>query len=203
MPERTRASTLTDVDALHKTIRPKIGDGPCRIGHILAGQGVKADPGCGAGEMKALDTLTIVTVADSGPPESAALLPAGLRLLALLTTAQGLIMLSYAAADLLVALINGAQEWGAVWFLVVGLGLWGSGLLWVAHGLRRRRRWAFTPVVFTQLMFAVLAVSFFGGAATTARIVWALILVFAVVVLRLAFSGPVRDALITPRSPSG
>ena len=163
-------------------------------------------PGVGSRTRASLDTLTIVTVADSdadpdadsGPPESAALLPAGLRLLALLTTAQGLIMLSYAAADLLLALINGAEEWGAVWFLVVGLGLWGLGLLWVAHGLRKRRRWAFTPVVFTQLMFAVLSVSFFGNATLTARIVWALVLIFAVVMLRLVFSGPVRDALIIP-----
>lgn len=157
-------------------------------------------PGMRGGQRAAIGTLTSVTAADSGPPDSAALLPFQLRLLALLTTTQGLIMLSYAAADLLVALINGAQEWGAVWFLVVGLGLWGVGLMWVAHGLRMRRRWAFTPVVFTQLMFAVLAVSFFGGAALTARIVWALVLVFAVVMLRLAFSAPVRDALITPRS---
>jgi hypothetical protein len=148
-----------------------------------------------------MGTLTIVTAADSGPPDSAALLPPGLRMLALLTTIQGLITPGYAVVDLLLALSSVAEEWGAVWFLVVGLGLWGLGLLWVAHGLRRRRRWAFTPVVFTQLMFAVLAVSFFGGAAVTARIVWALILVFAVVMLRLAFSGPVREALITPRTP--
>ena len=135
----------------------------------------------------------------TSPELSPALLPPQLRLLAILTTLQGLIMLAYAAADLILAAVNGSEEWGAVWFLVVGLGLWGLALLWVARGLRRRKRWAFTPVVFTQLMFGLLAVSFFGSASTTARIVWALVFVFAATMLRLAFAKPVRDALITPR----
>ena len=127
-----------------------------------------------------------------------ALLPPQLRLLALLTTAQGLIMLAYAAADVLVGLVGGAQEWGAVWFVVVGLGTWGVGLFWVAHGLRARRRWAFTPVVFTQLMFGLLALSFFGHASIVGKVAWAAVLVLAVMNLRLVFSRAVRDQLIPP-----
>jgi hypothetical protein len=132
--------------------------------------------------------------------ESAALLPPQLRLLALLTTAEGLVMIAYVAGYLVVAIVHGAEQWGAVWFLVVGLGLWGAALLFVAHGLRRLRRWSFTPVVFTQLMFGLLALSFFGQASTPARLVWGTVLIAAVVVLRLAFSRPVRELLITPRA---
>lgn len=132
------------------------------------------------------------------PDESAALLPPQLRLLALFTTAQGIVMITYAAADVLLAVVNGADEWGAVWFLVIGLGIWGSGLLLVARGLRRRRRWAFTPVVFTQLMFSLLAISFFGEASTPAKVVWGVVLIVAVVMLRLVFARDVRDALIPP-----
>jgi len=107
-------------------------------------------------------------------------------------------MITYVAAYLVVAIVQGAEQWGAVWFLVVGLGLWGAALLVVAHGLRRRRRWSFTPVVFTQLMFGFLALSFFGQASTPARLVWGTVFIAAVVVLRLAFSRAVRDVLITP-----
>ena len=124
--------------------------------------------------------------------------PASLRLLAALVVLEGLLMLAYVVADLLLALANGSDEWGAVWFLVVGLGAWGVGLLWVARGLVQQRRWAFTPVLFTQLIFGLVAVSFFGNATTLYKVVWALVVVLAVVVLRLLFSREVRDALITP-----
>jgi hypothetical protein len=121
-------------------------------------------------------------------------------LLALLTAAEGLIMIGYAAADLALASSQADTEWGAVWFVVVGLGLWGMGLLLVARGLLKCRRWAFTPVVFTQLMFGILAFSFFGEAATLARVGWGGVLVLATITLRLVFSRSVRDTLITPNT---
>ena len=111
-------------------------------------------------------------------------------------------MLAYGAADLLLAVADGSPEWSAVWFVVCGLGVWGIALLWVAHGLRKRRRWAFTPVVFTQLMLGVLAISFIGAATTPAKVVWGLLFIFGVVVLRLAFSREVREALITAGPPA-
>ncbi|MEO8329138.1 MAG: hypothetical protein ABI586_03945 [Candidatus Nanopelagicales bacterium] len=126
--------------------------------------------------------------------------PAALRLLALLTAGEGLAMIAYALADVVIAIVGGSDQWGAVWFVVVGLGLWGIGLLFCARGLLRLRRWAFTPVVFTQLMFGLLTVSFFGAASVVAKTAWGLVLVIAVVMLRLAFSRDVRDALITPAS---
>jgi hypothetical protein len=127
-----------------------------------------------------------------------AIVPPQLRLLAVLVGAQGVVMIAYAAADLVLALVNGVEEWGAVWFLVIGLGAWGLGLLAVARGLVRLKRWAFTPVVFTQLMFAVVSISFFGAATTPAKLVWGTVLIVAVVVLRLAFARDVREALIAP-----
>jgi len=107
-------------------------------------------------------------------------------------------MIGYALADLVVAAINDSDQWGAVWFVVVGFGLWGVALLWTARGLVRRRRWAFTPVVFTQLMFGILAISFFGEASLLAKISWGAVLVLAIVILRLAFDRTVREWLITP-----
>ncbi len=107
-------------------------------------------------------------------------------------------MIGYALADLVVAWLNGSDEWGAVWFVVVGFGVWGLGLVWSARGLLRQRRWAFTPVVFTQLMFGILAISFFGEASLIAKIAWGGVFILAVVILRLAFDRKVRDYLITP-----
>ena len=107
-------------------------------------------------------------------------------------------MIGYALADLVVAAINDSDQWGAVWFVVVGFGLWGFALLWSARGLVRRRRWAFTPVVFTQAMFGILAISFFGEASLLAKISWGAVLVLAIVILRLAFDRTVREWLITP-----
>ena len=141
-----------------------------------------------------MDTLPAVTP-DSTMPENP---PTQLRLLALLTAAEGLIMIGYALADLVAAAINESDQWGAVWFVVVGFGLWGFSLLWTARGLVRRRRWAFTPVVFTQLMFGILAISFFGEASLIAKISWGAVLALAIVILRLAFDRTVREWLITP-----
>jgi len=131
-------------------------------------------------------------------PESYVVVPPQLRLLALLVGGQGIVMIAYAAADVVAAVVGGSDEWGAVWFLVVGLGGWGVGLLIVARGLRRSKRWAFTPVVFTQLMFGLLAVSFFGAASTPAKLVWGAVLAAAVVMLRLVFARDVRQALLDP-----
>ncbi|HVQ89186.1 MAG TPA: hypothetical protein VMT88_13505 [Actinomycetes bacterium] len=141
---------------------------------------------------------TLPAVTPEPEPEALPNPPGALRLLALLTAAEGLVMIGYAMADLVIAAVAGSDQWGAVWFVVVGLGLWGLGLLWSARGLLRVRRWAFTPVVFTQLMFGLLALTFFGSASVVAKVAWGAVFTLAVVVLRLAFARDVRNALITP-----
>jgi len=145
-------------------------------------------------------TLAAVT-AESSPEPPAIGLPARLRLLALLTALEGLMLLTYAAADLVLAAADDNAEWGAVWFVVVGLGLWGVGLIWVSWGLRHRRRWAFTPVLFTQLIFGLIGLTVFGSATVPAQIVSGTVVVLAVVLLWLLFSREVRNALIPP--PAG
>ena len=76
------------------------------------------------------------------------------------------------------------------------LGLWAAGLVWVARGVVRGKRWAFTPTLFTQLIFGVIAVSVFGAAGTAARVVWGCVLALAVVVLRLLLSREAREHLV-------
>lgn len=115
-------------------------------------------------------------------------------------------MVAYAAADIVSALGSGPGDptnWGAVSFAVTLLLLWGGLLLAASRGLLAHQRWAFTPVVFTQLMFAVLAVEFLPTAASASKGVWAAILVSAVVVVSLSFSRPVRQVIADPRRFDG
>ena len=76
------------------------------------------------------------------------------------------------------------------------LGLWSAGLFVVSRGVLAGRRWAFTPILFTQGLFGIAGITFFGAAAPVARVVWGLVIVGAVVVLRLLFSREVREHLI-------
>ena len=91
-------------------------------------------------------------------------------------------------------------EWGAVWFVAVVMGLWCAGLVVVSRGVVAGRRWAFTPILFTQGLFGIAAITFFGAAAPMTRVVWGLVVVVAVVVLRLLFSREVRQHLIYDNS---
>ena len=130
--------------------------------------------------------------------------PPRLVTLARLVTAQAVVMLGYAAVTLVVAVV-GDPNWGAVAFVLVNLVLWGSGLLWVAlRGLPRHRRWAFSPVLFTQLVFGVIAVEDLRSAGNPPVVVvaWLLVLVSAVAALILLFSAPVRTTLVPPPPPS-
>ena len=132
-------------------------------------------------------------------PESTASSPPQLRTLAALAGLQGVAMLGYVAVDIVVAASEAEANWGAVAFTATLLGLWGAGLLLCARGLLRLRRWAFTPVVFTQLIFGAIALSVLRSASVGAKVAWVVILVLAVVALALAFSRPVRDAVTSPR----
>jgi hypothetical protein len=132
--------------------------------------------------------------------QPAAALPPQVRLLSVLVAVQAVLMVAYLAVDVVSAIRNAGAEWGAVWFALVVLGLWSVGLLWVSRGVLRGKRWAFTPILFTQLIFGAVAISVFGGADTVAKVVWALVVVYAVVVLRLLFSGEVRQHLVYSQS---
>jgi hypothetical protein len=122
-----------------------------------------------------------------------------LRTLAALAAVQGVAMIGYVGVDVVVSATEEQANWGAVAFTVTVLGLWGVGLLLCARGLLGLRRWAFTPIVFTQLVFGAIALSVLGSASVGARVAWVVILVLAVVTLVLAFSRPVRDAVTSPR----
>ena len=109
-------------------------------------------------------------------------------------------MVVFIVVDLAGALNRGDAEWGAVWFVAVVMGLWSAGLVVVSRGVLAGRRWAFTPILFTQGLFGIAAITFFGAAAPSARVVWGVVVVVAVVVLRLLFSQEVRQHLIYDNS---
>ena len=129
------------------------------------------------------------------PPETGPL-DVQIRLLAVLVVLEAVAMVAFVTIDIVAALRRADAEWGAVFFVLVVMGLWAIGLIFVARGVLAGKRYAFTPILFTQLLFGIAALSFFGGADTIARIIWALVLAYVVVVLRLLFSRPVRDHLV-------
>ncbi len=109
---------------------------------------------------------------------------------------EAMAMIAFIAVDVVSAARSDSAEWGAVWFVAVVLGLWSVGLFLVSRGVLAGRRWAFTPILFTQGLFGIAGITFFGAAAPVARIVWGVVIVGAVVVLRLLFSREVREHLI-------
>ena len=119
-----------------------------------------------------------------------------IRALAVLVAIQAVAMVLFITLDVVQALRAADAEWGAVWFVLVVMGLWAVGLMLVARGVVAGRRWAFTPILFTQLLFGAAAISFFGAAETGARIAGGLVIGLVVVVLRLLFSRPVREHLV-------
>lgn len=118
------------------------------------------------------------------------------RLLSTAVLIEALLMVGFIAVDVAAAARSADAEWGAVWFVAVVLGLWSVGLFVVSRGVLAGRRWAFTPILFTQGLFGIAGITFFGAAAPVARVVWGLVIVGAVVVLRLLFSREVREHLI-------
>lgn len=126
--------------------------------------------------------------------------PAQVRLLSLAVLAEAVAMAVFVVADLVGALSSDNAEWGAVWFVAVVMGLWCAGLVVVSRGVLAGRRWAFTPILFTQGLFGIAAITFFGAAAPVARVVWGLVVVASVVVLRLLFSSEVRQHLVYDNS---
>lgn len=143
-----------------------------------------------------------------GTTPTGEVLPSRVRWLAWLVLGQGVAMLLYAAATVVVALAEASTTWGAVAFVLVTLSLWGVGLVFVSRrGLLGARRWAFSPVMFTEAMFGIIAVAdvraITAGAARTtgdwvAVAVWLLVLASALGGLVLLFSPEVRHTLVPP-----
>jgi hypothetical protein len=135
-------------------------------------------------------------VATSEPEAGSGSLDVQIRVLSLLVLLEAIAMVLFVVLDVVSALRTTDAAWGAVSFVLVVMGLWAGGLVLVSRGIVAGRRWAFTPVLLTQLLFGAAAISFFGAADTTARVVWGLVLVYVVVVLRLLFSRAAREHLV-------
>jgi hypothetical protein len=135
----------------------------------------------------------VTTSDDAGSPGP---LDIQVKVLATLVLVEAAAMVLFVVLDVVAALRATDAEWGAVWFVLVVMGLWAAGLVLVSRGVIAGRRWAFTPILFTQLLFGAAALSFFGAAETGARVMWGLVVMLVVVVVRLLFSRPVRDHLV-------
>jgi hypothetical protein len=135
-------------------------------------------------------------VATSPANEGDGPLDVQIRVLSVLVLLEAIAMVLFVALDVVSALRAADPEWGAVWFVLVVMGTWAGGLVLVSRGVVAGRRWAFTPVLLTQLLFGAAAVSFFGGAETAAKVVWGVVLIYVIVVLRLLFSRAVREHLV-------
>ena len=132
----------------------------------------------------------------SDPADGPRPLDIQVKALAGLVLFEAAAMVLFVVLDVVAALRAAEAEWGAVWFVLVVMGLWAAGLVLVSRGVVAGRRWAFTPILFTQLLYGAAALSFFGAADTAARVLWGLVVVLLVVVLRLLFSRPVREHLV-------
>jgi len=106
-------------------------------------------------------------------------------------------MAVFMVSELAFAFAHTQANWGAVGFVVTAFSLWSAGLVLVAWGIGRGRRWAFTPIVLTQVMFGVIAITVVGSATPVAKAVWLFVLAVAVTAVVLAFSRPVREVVIT------
>lgn len=111
-------------------------------------------------------------------------------------------MAVFLAHDWLGALSESSVDTGALAFVTVMFGLWIPWLLFSAVALRRGRRWGFTPIVMTQLVFGGIAVFDFASAQPVAKVVLGAVIVVAAVALFLAFSPPVRAVVAPPQSGS-
>ena len=135
-------------------------------------------------------------VATSEPEAGSGSLDVQIRALSLLVLLEAIAMVLFVTLDVVSALRSTDAAWGAVSFVLVVMGLWAGGLVLVSRGIVAGRRWAFTPVLLTQLLFGAAAISFFGAADTVARVAWGLVLAYVVVVLRLLFSRATREHLV-------
>lgn len=108
-------------------------------------------------------------------------------------------MAIYLAATWLTAARERTANGGAVAFVTLMLALWIPWLLVSRAALARRRRWGFTPIVFTQLVFGGIALYDVAGANLATKPILALVVLMAAFCLYLAFSAPVRD-IVAPRA---
>jgi len=134
---------------------------------------------------------------DLAPSTSTEPRPWQLRALQALVLLEALLMAVFMVSELAFALAHTQANWGAVGFVVTAFSLWSAGLVLVAWGIGRGRRWAFTPIVLTQVMFGVIAITVVGSATPVAKAVWLFVLAVAVTAVVLAFSRPVREVVIT------
>ena len=115
--------------------------------------------------------------------------PPYLAVAAVLTAAEGLVLLVYAALEL--AHLDADRASVAVTTSVF-FALMGGALVWCALGLWRVRSWARSPVVVAQLITLLTAWSFHGGDTTPVAITLAVV---SLVVLRCLFHPRSTEAL--------
>lgn len=105
---------------------------------------------------------------------------------------QGLVVAALAVAVGVDALVGGAMDLAGAEFMALLGVLGGAGLVFVAYGLLRRRRWGRAPALLTQLLCVPVAVTL---VQSQRYVLGAVLGAAAVVAAFCVISRPVSEAL--------
>jgi hypothetical protein len=145
-------------------------------------------------------------------PEPAAIVPSSrLRLLGVLVTVEAVLMVAAGIAYLGYVLSEGnrsgfARRQDAVtagWGLMALLVLWGVVLILTARAVRRGRRWSFSVVLFTQMMWGFIALASLSGSGGGYLVVLVAVVALVIAILAVLFHPEVRHLLGRGPAPSG
>jgi hypothetical protein len=132
------------------------------------------------------------------------------RLLAALVTVEAVLMLAGGIAYLGYVLSEGdrtgfAHRQDAVtagWGLMAMLVLWGVALIVTARAVRRGRRWSFSVVLFTQMMWGFIALASLANSGGIYLVVLVAVVALVIAILAVLFHPEVRYLLGRGPAPS-
>ncbi len=121
--------------------------------------------------------------------------------LAVISAVEGVGLLGYAVYDVVEALrvgVSGPEEVSnvpAVVLLIAIQAIFGAGLLWIAYGWWRSRRWARSPFLVAQLLGGLVGYELAQSTGGVERITGISVIAIAVVGIVLAFLPATSRAL--------
>lgn len=124
-----------------------------------------------------------------------------LAALAVIALVEGVALVAYAAYDAVEGMRIGATGPGdvsngpAIILQIALFALFGAGLVWVARGWWRRRRWARAPFLLAQLIALVVGVPLAQSGGSIERVAGAVMSIAALLGIVLVFTPGVTRAI--------